>query len=120
MDDADFDDATVTPPVVPAPSDDKIIAPPTPKGSPVGAITYKEWWFAYLGQRLLWIAGLLWAGVIEGASYLKENWTIMQGYVPWWLMVAVMAGVGTLLAINGLISGARKVKETRNTDTRVS
>lgn len=117
MDDANFDDETITPPITPAPSDD-VIVPPVVRGSEPGKITYSEWCKAYLRQRFLWIAGLLWAGVIEGASFLSDNWTIMQGSVPWWLMVVAMAVVGTLLAINGLISGARTVKKTRETDTR--
>lgn len=117
MTDPVLDDNTVTPPVLP----EDVTVMPSPRflgGSAPGTITRREWMWAFVRQMPLWFAGALWTGTIDAAMYLKENWTIMQGYVPWWVMVIAMGVVGTLLAINGILKATKHVEAVRAADTR--
>lgn len=78
------------------------------RGSPKGKISFLERIYNFGKRWIFWLGTVLFYGIGEAATYVKENADSIKSAMPWWAMAGILGAVGVVL----MMKDNKKIKET--------
>ena len=71
--------------------------PRKPRGSRKGKISSFEWLMNFARRWFYWVCSILAFFIGDAASWMKDNWSSIQGGLPWYIAAALFGAIGVVL-----------------------
>jgi hypothetical protein len=67
------------------------------RGSPKGKISFLERLYNFWKRKFIWLGTLVFYGIGEAATYVKDNADAVKVAMPWWAVAGIFGAVGVIL-----------------------